>query len=188
MTLLARALEKTEDAREFEAKARQVYESFNAKFFDAAQGLYLDGEGSDHASLHANLFALDFGLVPADRQAKVADFVQSRGMACSVYGAQYLLEAMFKSGKDDYALRLMTAKGERSWPHMIELGSTMTLEAWDAKYKPNLTWNHAWGAAPANILSRFVLGVRPLSPGCRKTSSAPSSMIRRTRVGGAPAG
>ena len=173
MTLLARALEKTEDAREFEAKARQVYESFNAKFFDAAQGLYLDGEGSDHASLHANLFALDFGLVPADRQAKVADFVQSRGMACSVYGAQYLLEAMFKSGKDDYALRLMTAKGERSWPHMIELGSTMTLEAWDAKYKPNLTWNHAWGAAPANILSRFVLGVRPLSPGCRKILIAP---------------
>jgi hypothetical protein len=111
--------------------------------------------------------------VPAGRQAKVADFVQSRGMACSVYGAQYLLETMFNAGKDDYALQLMTAKGDRSWPHMIELGSTMTLEAWDAKFKPNLTWNHAWGSAPANILSRFVLGVRPLQAGYRKILIAP---------------
>ncbi|MEP7053203.1 MAG: alpha-L-rhamnosidase C-terminal domain-containing protein, partial [Pseudomonadota bacterium] len=37
--------------------------------------------------------------------------------------------------------------------------------AWDAKYKPNLDWNHAWGAAPANILPRYLLGVRPLKPG-----------------------
>ena len=48
---------------------------------------------------------------------------------------------------------------------MIELGSTMTLEAWDVKYKGNLTWNHAWGAAPANIVPRFLMGVRPLTPG-----------------------
>jgi hypothetical protein len=48
---------------------------------------------------------------------------------------------------------------------MIELGTTITLEAWDTKYKPNLDWNHAWGGAPANILPRFVLGVTPLTPG-----------------------
>jgi len=173
MTSLAHAIGKEGDAREFEVKAKQVYASFNAKFFDAAQGLYIDGEGSSHASLHGNLFALDFGLVPAERQAKVADFVQSRGMACSVYGAQYLLETMFKSGKDDYALRLMTDRGERGWVHMMELGSTMTTEAWDAKFKPNLTWNHAWGSAPANIVSRFVLGVRPLEPGYAKLLVAP---------------
>ncbi|HEX9047337.1 MAG TPA: alpha-L-rhamnosidase C-terminal domain-containing protein, partial [Verrucomicrobiae bacterium] len=173
MQVLAQAVNKPEEAQEFAAKAKQVYASFNATFFDRTQGLYIDGEGSRHASLHANLFALDFGLAPADQQRKIADFVQSRGMACSVYGAQYLLETMFKSGKDDYALHLITAPGDRSWPHMIELGSTMTLEAWDAKYKPNLTWNHAWGAAPANMLSRFVLGVRPMAPGYRKILIAP---------------
>ena len=173
MARLAHALGKTDDAREFEVKAKRVYASFNAKFFDAAQGLYIDGEGSQHASLHANLFALDFSLVPANRTTKVANFVQSRGMACSVYGAQYLLESMFKAGKDDYAVQLLTAKSDRGWSHMIDLGSTMTLEAWDAKYKPNLTWNHAWGSAPANILSRFVLGVRPLEPGYRKLVIAP---------------
>jgi len=173
MTLLARALNKTDDARDFEQKAGQVRESFQRVFFDPSRGLYTDGEGSKHASLHANMFALAFDLVPKDRVAKVADFVQSRGMACSVYGAQYLLEALFAAGKDRYAVELMAAKTKRSWWHMIESGSTMTLEAWDAEFKKNLTWNHAWGAVPANILTRYVLGVRPLAPGYTKLLIAP---------------
>lgn len=173
MASLARALNKNPEADQLAAKAKQVYESFNRVFFNPATGLYTDGEGSTHSSLHANMFALAFGLTPAERQAKVADFVQSRGMACSVYGAQYLLEALYATGRSEYALQLMTAKTERSWWHMIELGSTMTLEAWDAKFKRNLTWNHAWGAAPANIISRFVLGVRPIEPGYSKILVAP---------------
>ena len=186
MALLARALKKDSDAREFDAKAKQVYDSFNANFFDAARGIYIDGEGSRHASLHANIFPLAFGLVPADRGAKVADFVQSRGMACSVYGAQYLLEALFQSGRADDAVKLMTGKGERGWWHMIDLGSTMTLEAWDLQFKGNLTWNHAWGSAPANIISRFVLGVRPLEPGYRKILVAPQPGTLRWATGKVP--
>lgn len=173
MTMLAHALERVDEARELEGKAAQVYDSFNRAFVDEATGLYTDGQGSAHSSLHANMFPLAFGLVPAERMAKVADFVQSRGMACSVYGAQYLLEGLFLAGKDDYAISLMNARTKRSWWHMIELGSTMTLEAWDAEFKPNLTWNHPWGAVPANILSRFVLGVRPLEPGYATILIAP---------------
>lgn len=163
--MLARALKEEAEARDLEAEAARVYASFNRVFFDAARGVYLDGEGSTHASLHANMFSLAFGLVPAEHMKSVADFVQSRGMACSVYGAQYLLEALFAAGRDDAAIQLMTARTKRSWWHMIELGSTMTLEAWGTEFKKNLTWNHAWGAAPANIISRFVLGVRPIRPG-----------------------
>lgn len=173
MALLARALNKEGDASQFEAKAKQVYESFNRVFFEEARGIYTDGEGTAHSSLHANMFPLAFGLVPDGRRMKVADFVQTRGMACSVYGAQYLLEALFQAGRDADAVQLMTAKTGRSWSHMLDLGSTMTLEAWDAKFKSNLTWNHAWGSAPANIISRFVLGVRPLEPGCAKIVIAP---------------
>ena len=48
---------------------------------------------------------------------------------------------------------------------MVESGTTISWEAWDLKYKPNQDWNHAWGAAPANILPRFVLGAETLTPG-----------------------
>jgi hypothetical protein len=173
MALLARALNQGEDAREFEKKAGQVRESFNRVFFDARRGLYVDGEGSAHASLHANMFALAFGLAPEKQIPGIADFLQSREMACSVYGAQYLLEALFAAGRDKYAVDLMAARTGRSWWHMIESGSTMTWEAWDVQSKNNLTWNHAWGAAPANILSRYVLGVRPVEPGYKKFLVAP---------------
>ncbi len=173
MAFLARALDKTADADDFDAKAAQVYKSFNATFFDANRGIYIDGEGSNHASLHANMFALAFDLVPQERRAKVADFVESRGMAASVYGAQYLLEALYKSGKSDYALSLMASRDQRSWFNMIRGGSTMTWEAWDPKFKPNLTWNHAWGAAPANIIARYLVGVAPLAPGYEQISIAP---------------
>ena len=175
--LLARAIGKADEAGALDTEAGRVAEAFNRVFFDPARGVYVDGEGATHASLHANMFPLAFGLVPAERVEKVADFVQSRGMACSVYGAQYLLEALFAADRPEAAMALMTARGTRGWWHMTELGSTMTLEAWDAAFKKNLTWNHAWGSAPANIVARFVLGVRPLRPGY-------SEMLIAPRLGG----
>jgi hypothetical protein len=57
---------------------------------------------------------------------------------------------------------------------MVESGTTITWEAWDQKYKPNQDWNHAWGAAPANLLPRYVLGVRPLAPGWTQAVIAPN--------------
>ena len=173
MSHLASALNKQDDAQAFAARAQQVYTAFNATFFDATRKIYVDGEGSTHASLHANMFPLAFGLVPPEQQAGVVAFVQSRGMACSVYGAQFLLESLYLSGKSDDALALMSADTPRSWAHMLDLGSTMTLEAWDPSVKRNLTWNHAWGAAPANIITRYLLGVRPLEPGYTKILIAP---------------
>ncbi len=175
METLARATGKDDEAHQFALKAQTVYGAFNQVFFNEASGLYTDGEGSNHSSLHANMFALAFDLVPEAKKDKVAAFVAGKGMECSVYGAQYLLEALFKAGRDRDALQLLTARHDRSWWHMMELGSTMTLEAWDGKYKPNLTWNHAWGSAPANIISRYVLGVRPLSPGYEKILIAPQA-------------
>lgn len=50
---------------------------------------------------------------------------------------------------------------------MIDLGSTMTLETWDPKFNKSLTWNHAWGAAPANVIARQLIGIRPALPGFR---------------------
>lgn len=165
MAKIAAAVGKKEDESMFLRKGRQVYKSFNKIFFDSERKIYIDGENVSHASLHSNMFALTFGLVPQEYIHSVAEYVKSRGMACSVYGAQYLLEAMYKTGHGCYALELMNATTDRSWYNMLKVGSTVTLEAWDWKYKNNLDWNHAWGAAPANIIPRFLAGVQPLKPG-----------------------
>ncbi len=165
MADLASALGRTGEAAEYRARERKGRESFQRVLFDASRGLYRDGEGTEHASVHANLFPLAFGLVPAEQAHAVATWLAGRGMACSVYAAQYLMEALLANGAGAEALALMMAPGDRSWRHMVESGTTITWEAWDQKYKPNQDWNHAWGAAPANLLPRFVLGVRPATPG-----------------------
>ena len=162
---------KTDDAARFARRPTKVRQSFNDKLLDKTKGIYIDGEGSSHSALHANMFPLAFGLVPQEYVRSVADFVKSRGMVCSVYGSQYLLEALYEAGEDDFALQLMTDRSsDRSWPHMIyDVGTTITLEAWDNKYKPNQDWNHAWGAAPANIIPRYLMGVQPTRAGLRES-------------------
>jgi hypothetical protein len=173
MSRIAQVLERPDDRSRFAEQAEEVRATINRLLFDQKRGVYIDGEGSDHASLHSNMFALAFDLVPEDKRASVAAFLKSRGMACSVYGAQFLLEALYRNGDGAYALELMTAQHDRSWWNMIKVGSTITLEAWDYKYKNNLDWNHAWGAAPANIIPRYLLGIRPLEPGFRKVLVQP---------------
>ncbi|MCF8379025.1 MAG: alpha-L-rhamnosidase [Bacteroidales bacterium] len=173
MGKMAEALNKSEDKDFFYKRAEQVKKSFMTAFFDKDRGIFTDGENTDHASLHANMFPLAFGLVPKEQMDTILEFIKSRGMACSVYGAQYLLEALYMAGAADYALNLMTSEGKRSWMNMIKVGSTMTTEAWDEYYKPNLTWNHAWGSAPANIIIRKVMGIEALEPGFEKFRVCP---------------
>lgn len=172
---IARALGKDEDASWYQERAKKAYGSFQKVFFDHGSGLYTDGEGTRHSSLHANAAALAFDLVPEEKVSKVADFCVSRGMASSPYFAQYVLEGLFKAGRDEAAIALMASKGERSWLGMMDFGATITMEAWSKKAKANLDMNHAWGAAPVNIISRYVLGVRPLEPGYAKYEVRPQT-------------
>jgi len=173
MADIAGRLGKQTDSIEFSQKSMLVKKTINEKLFDTARGIYIDGEHSTHSSLHANMFPLVFGLVPDEHLKTVVEFVKSKGMACSVYGAQYLLEALYQQGEADYALRLMTSKSDRCWWNMIASGSTMALEAWDMKYKPNADWNHAWGTAPANIVTRYMWGITPAEPGFTKVIIQP---------------
>lgn len=175
MSRMAQAVGETQDAAQFASAAAKVKASFNEKLLDKTKGIYVDGEGSTHSALHANMFPLAFGLVPEEYVESVGAFLKSRGMVCSVYGSQYLLEALYAAGLDDFALHLMTDRdSDRSWAHMVyDVGTTITLEAWDNKYKPNQDWNHAWGAAPGNIIPRCLMGVEPIEAGFAKVQIRP---------------
>ena len=153
---LSAAIGRMDEAAFYGRRAVAVKADFNRKLYDPRCGLYRDGLGSNHHSLHANVAALDFGLVEKEQTRCVADFIASKGMACSPYFAQYLLEALFRFGKRKEALELLSSDGPRSWLGMMKQGATMTMEAWSSEIKPNQDWNHAWGAAPANLLPRFM--------------------------------
>jgi hypothetical protein len=165
MADMAGAIGKTNDALLYTTNADQVFSSYNSALWNAAGQCYYDGVGSTHSAAHANFFPLAFGLVPASRVTGVLSFLHTKGMAPSVYGAQYLMEALYQSGDADYALNLLTTNGTRGWLNMLSIGSTITTEAWSFSAKANMDWNHAWGAAAGNIIPRYILGLRPSSPG-----------------------
>jgi len=168
MAKIAETLNQQDDVKFYRQRADKVLAAVNEKMFDTKRGLYVDGIGSTHASLHANLFPLAFGMVPESHRKSVVDFIKSRGMACSVYPTVYLLEALYDAGEEQAALDLMTSNSDRSWLNMIRVGSTVTTEAWDIKYKGNSGWTHAWSSAPAQILPRKLIGIEPLEPGFGK--------------------
>ena len=165
MKEFAKILGKKDDAVGFDKKAKKVYQTYNKMFVDNSTGLIKDGDTATHSSFHANFFALCFGLVKDQNKNYVKDFIKTKDMACSVYGSQFFMDALYNEGMGDYAFEMLTKKDERGWFHMIELGAGMTMEAWDLKFKPNLDWNHAWGAAPSNIIAFRMMGIQPASPG-----------------------
>ncbi|RED47780.1 alpha-L-rhamnosidase-related protein [Seonamhaeicola aphaedonensis] len=165
MADFAKILGKTQEALDFEYRAAKAKKAVNEQMFDKERGVYVDGIGTDHSSLHANMMPLAFGLVPEEYFDSVVAFVKSRGMACSVYGSQFLMDGLYNAGEADYALKLLASTEERSWYNMIRGGSTITWEAWALRFKNNQDWNHAWGAVPANAIPRGLWGIKPKTAG-----------------------
>jgi len=170
MAAMAEILGRDADATAYTEQADRLREQINARLYDAENGRYDDGMGPDgvktgHYSVHASAFALAFGVPEDDQVARVAEFVESRGMACSVYCAAFLVKGLYDGGNGQAALDAMTDEGTSSWMNMIRLGAGSTMEAWDPSQKSNLTFSHPWAASPAFNVPSGLFGIQPLTNG-----------------------
>ncbi len=193
LSAMASAIGRNDDAAIFAAELERTLAAFNETLWDAGRGRYRDGEGTDHATVQANAMALACGVVPPERVAAVADYVVSKGMSCSTYMAQFVLDALFAADRDREAIALMTSRDHRSWLGMMELGATITMEFWDLTLEekgriPDM--NHSWSTAPLNAISRHVFGVAPAKPGFEEISVRPhpGDLARRSGVVPPPRG
>lgn len=154
--------------------AAQIKAAFNSRLYDDRKCLYRDGSDSKHCSFHSNMFALCFGLVPDERIASCINYLEQKGMICSVYAAQFYLETLFKYDRAEVAIGFMVNENlHSSWLGMIAQGATATMEAWHPDGKPNLSWAHPWATAPANIITRYLFGLRPKAPGWKEFECNP---------------
>jgi alpha-L-rhamnosidase len=165
----AAALGRSADAAALRARADTLATAMRTTLLDSASGRFLDGEGTTHSAQHATAFPVALGvadLLDADVRARLGDTLAAGGMRVSVYGAQFLLDALFRLGRADAALALLTSTATNSWLHMLDaLKATIVTEAWDPALKSNMTLSHAWASAPANAVARHILGVQVSSPG-----------------------
>ena len=137
-------------------------------------GIFVDSIGSRHTGLHAAMIALLFDLCDTPQEiAAHKALVLAKNMDCSVYGSQLLIEACYKHNMADHALKLLTSDAQRSWLNMLREGATTAAESWSLALKGNIDWTHAWGAAPANLVTRELAGIKPIEPGFKKFSVDP---------------
>jgi alpha-L-rhamnosidase len=139
---------------------------------------YRDGLNTEHESQHASAFSLALGITLEADVSKVGaslkSDIENRGIQVSVYGAQFVLDGLYRAKEGEAAHDLLVSRGLFSWLHMIEdLDATIVMEAWDPSIKPNTTFSHAWGSAPANVIQRHIVGVKILEPGAAKVLVEP---------------
>lgn len=162
---MAEVLGEEEDTRHYEEMASKLRRAINRHLYDPAVRRFRDGKGVSHYALHATAFPTALNVVEDDILEAVGDYLVERGMAVSVYGSHFLLEALYRGNRAEAALDLMRARDGNSWGHMIyNLGATVVTEAWDPPQKPNMSFSHAWASAPANAIPRGLFGIVPLKP------------------------
>ncbi len=162
MQQAASALGRSSDAAHYAALAETMRASLNAQFYDSSTAAYFDGEGTTHQAQHASVYAAAHGVAPDAELARIANWLVSNTAApvrVSANAAQWLLEALYRGGRADAALDIMTSRRPESWLSMIETwGATQTMEAWSPIVKSNTTFSHPWTSGPANVIARFLLG------------------------------
>ncbi|MGW7166851.1 family 78 glycoside hydrolase catalytic domain [Streptomyces sp. NPDC054884] len=172
MADIATALGKSADAATYTARADAVKDAVNARMWDSVKGAYRDGlknDGTaiDHYAVQASAFATALGIADSSKAAQVASYLGSRGMACSVYCAPFVIQSLYKGNRPDLAHTMLTSTGTRSWMNMINDGAGATMEAWDLSLKGNTTYSHPWAASPAFTIPQSMFGVQPTAPGYR---------------------
>jgi alpha-L-rhamnosidase len=173
LSKIAGVLDRKEDQKRFAALADRLRAALNAALL-TSDGVYTDGRDTDHRAQHATAIPLALGVMPPEREAAAARQLAGQGMRMSVYGAQFLLDALYRGRQANAALRLMTSHETFSWLHMIDdLDATIAMEAWDPSIKPNTTFSHAWGTAPANVVPRHIVGFEVIEPGAARVRIAP---------------
>ncbi|MWL88188.1 MULTISPECIES: family 78 glycoside hydrolase catalytic domain [unclassified Cupriavidus] len=183
MAKIAKVLDKSEDEQRWQADAKRIRTGLER--LRLANGFYADSPGTQHTSAHSIFLPLAYGLVEGADKARYIRRLNTvingkfrGGFPGSVYTAPYLLEALFENGQDDLAVALILNNSDRGWRNMLQkYEATVAHEAWDVKFKDNEDWTHAWGAAPAYILPRYLLGVQQLVPGWARWRIRPSKAL-----------
>ncbi|MDR1809372.1 MAG: family 78 glycoside hydrolase catalytic domain [Prevotella sp.] len=185
----------------YQTRAEIIKKSLIEKFYNAQIGAFDDamsasGALSEHYAQHATAYALACGIYDSDEMAsKMAKYIQNQGgFKTSIYAAFFVLKGLYNAGADNTALQFMAdedADKIRTWAHVLrKLNATISPEAWDPANKPNMTFSHPWGSAPANAISQGMFGVCPIDAGFEtfqikiQPGSVPSASIKVPTVRG----
>lgn len=182
--LLLRALEAMahlaeivgDDGERYQAEADALRRNIDIFFWDEEKGAYIDSyaSGKRNVTRHANIFALLFGCVEDKRERILKNVLLNDAVPAirTPYFKFYELDALCEAGEMEEVLRRI----REYWGSMVDGGATSIWEEYilgepmerqlgmyGDRFGKSLC--HAWGASPIYLLGRWLIGVKPTSPG-----------------------
>lgn len=154
-------------------EAAQFRTSFIRVFCDPVRRVFVDAEQSEHASLHANVLPLLFGLAPDDAIPSIVQLIREKRLSCGVYMSYFVLKSLAVAGEYELLYELIVSDDLHSWSTMVKEGATTCFEAWSKDLKSNTSLCHPWASAPIPLLIEDICGIKPVAPGWRKVRFAP---------------
>ncbi|MCD8384865.1 MAG: family 78 glycoside hydrolase catalytic domain [Clostridiales bacterium] len=142
-------------------RSDRAREAFLHTFYRPGQRLFADSETSDHCSLHANLYAACFGLLPEEGWEAYERLLCTPGRVCGVLPMYFALRGLGRMGKYETLYRLVTRTDEYGWRNMLREGATACFEAWGKEQKWNTSLCHPWASGAIPLIVEELAGLRP---------------------------
>lgn len=139
----------------------KLRDSFIKTFYRPEQGLFADSETSIHCSLHANVYAVYYGLEPREASGGIGDFLVNKGLACGVLVSYFYLKALARLGRYEDLYRTIVNESRHGWVNMLREGADTCFEAWGKEQKWNTSLCHPWASAPIPVLIEEIAGFVP---------------------------
>lgn len=146
------------------------------KMKDAINRLYWNGTAyrstgySGATDDRAQALAVLSGVADEDKYPYIIKVLEKEEHA-SPYMEKYVAEALFKMNNGSMAL----SRIKRRYKKMLSYNLTTLMEFWDYTMPgaDGGTSNHAWSGGPLTLMSRYVCGISPLSPGFKSFVISP---------------
>ncbi|MCD8105157.1 MAG: family 78 glycoside hydrolase catalytic domain [Lachnospiraceae bacterium] len=153
-------------------RTAQIADSYHAVFYREGQHLFADSEMSDHCSLHANLYAAYFGLLPKEAESAYIALLRMPERVCGAFPAYFALKSAAKIGKPDVCFKLMTRSDSYGWRNMLREGASASFEVWGKEQKWNTSLCHGWSSGFIPLFIEEIAGLHPDPSGAGQSRSA----------------
>ncbi|MCC8047057.1 MAG: family 78 glycoside hydrolase catalytic domain [Clostridiales bacterium] len=142
-------------------RTARIAPAYRAAFYRKKPHLFADSEKSEHCSLHANLYAACFGLLPQEAEDAYLTLLQAPGRVCGALPAYFALKSAAKIGRPDVCFRLMTRADAYGWRNMLREGASASFEVWGKEQKWNTSLCHGWSSGFIPLFIEEIAGLYP---------------------------
>lgn len=181
MVRIAKILGRTDDASEYDSAAKDIYCTFNKKFYNDEKGIYETTVWNPKGSRQryrqtSNFLPLAFGLVPEENRGKVlknlADNFIGRGyrLDTGCTGTKYVLPVLFENGYADIASKVMLQTEYPGWGYWVKNGHDSAWESWE---KATRSLNHYFLGTYDEAYFAYLGGIRNIRGGYESFTVAP---------------